>query len=76
MGMITREAQQMQLLKKLEPVKDDETICLWGWEVKVLLGMISNVIRCKDCRKVELCCIRRTDNPEWFCGSGERKGND
>lgn len=30
----------MQLLNKLEPVKDDETICLWGWEISILLEMI------------------------------------
>lgn len=30
------------------------------------------LIRCKDCVKRGLCCIRRTDDPEWFCGDGER----
>ena len=39
-AMITKEAQRMQLLNKLEPVKDDETICLWGWEISILLEMI------------------------------------
>ena len=74
--MITKEVQRMQLLKRLEATKDDETICLMGWEVKAVLGMIADVVRCNDCRKSELCCIRRTNDPEWFCGSGERKGND
>lgn len=31
------------------------------------------LVRCKDCVKRRLCCIRRTDDPEWFCGDGERE---
>lgn len=31
------------------------------------------LIRCKDCDKVEICCIRRTDNPEWFCADAEKR---
>ena len=31
------------------------------------------LVLCKDCSKRRLCCIRRTDDPEWFCGDGERE---
>lgn len=31
------------------------------------------IVHCKDCIKEECCCIRRTDNPNWFCADGEQK---
>ena len=31
------------------------------------------LVRCKDCIKVDVCCRRGTDNPDWFCADGERK---
>ena len=31
------------------------------------------VVRCKDCKRVETCCRRRTNDPNWFCADGERK---
>lgn len=32
-----------------------------------------HIVRCRDCKKLEICCIRREDNPDWFCAEGERK---
>ena len=40
MPMITPEAQQMRIIKRLKDTKSNETVCLWGWEVEVLLKMI------------------------------------
>ena len=34
---------------------------------------VPELIRCKDCIKVDVCCRRVTDNPDWFCADGERK---
>jgi hypothetical protein len=34
---------------------------------------IDELVRCKDCIKVDICCRRKTDNPNWFCADGERK---
>ena len=31
------------------------------------------IVRCIDCINVDVCCRRRTDNPDWFCADGERK---
>ena len=35
-----------------------------------------SIVRCKDCKHVETCCRRRTNNPNWFCADGERRTND
>ena len=40
MPMITEEAQRMRIMKRLKDTKSNETVCLWGWEVEVLLKMI------------------------------------
>ena len=34
------------------------------------------VVRCKDCIKVDVCCRRVTDNPDWFCADGIAKDTD
>ena len=31
------------------------------------------LVLCKHCKHEEVCCRRRTDNPEWYCGDGVRK---
>lgn len=31
------------------------------------------VVRCKDCKHEEVCCRRRTNDPNWFCADGECK---
>ena len=38
--MITEEAQKIQIIKKLEKIKRNETVCVWGWEVEILLKML------------------------------------
>ena len=40
MPMITEEAQRLRIIKRLRYTKQNETVCLWGWEVEVLLKMI------------------------------------
>ena len=45
MAMITDEAREMQLLKKLRETKPDETICLWGWEVETILKMLERGVK-------------------------------
>ena len=40
MAMITEEAQRMRIIKRLKDTKNNETVCLWGWEVEVLLKML------------------------------------
>ena len=40
MAMITEEAQRLRIIKRLKDTKPNETVCLWGWEVEVLLKMI------------------------------------
>lgn len=39
-AMITEEAQRLRIIKRLKDTKPNETVCLWGWEVEVLLKMI------------------------------------
>ena len=34
------------------------------------------IVRCKDCKREEVCCIRRTNDPNWFCADGKRKDNN
>lgn len=34
------------------------------------------IVRCKDCKREEICCIRRTNDPNWFCADGKRKDNN
>ena len=29
-----------------------------------------SVVRCKDCKREEVCCIRRTNDSNWFCADG------
>lgn len=31
------------------------------------------IVRCIDCINVDVCCRRRTDNPDWFCADGEKR---
>ena len=35
-----------------------------------------DIVRCNQCKHVETCCRRRTDNPNWFCADGEGKQNE
>ena len=30
-------------------------------------------VRCRDCKRVEICCRRPTDDPDWFCADGVKK---
>ena len=41
--MITKESQRAQVLKRLRQTRRDETICLWGWEIQVLLEYINEL---------------------------------
>ena len=34
---------------------------------------LKQIVHCRDCRKVEVCCRRGTDDPDWFCADGERR---
>ena len=43
MPMITKEAQELRIIKRLKDTKPNETVCLWGWEVEVLLNMIEEL---------------------------------
>ena len=29
------------------------------------------LVLCKDCKREEVCCIRRTNDQNWFCADGE-----
>lgn len=31
------------------------------------------VVRCKNCRREEICCRQRPDDPNWYCADGISK---
>lgn len=31
------------------------------------------IVRCKDCKREEICCIRRKNDPNWFCADGKER---
>ena len=45
MGMITEEAQRLHIIKRMKATKAGETLCLWGWEIEVLLKYIEELER-------------------------------
>lgn len=50
--------------------KDDEYMPIYDPSKD---GERIRLVRCKDCKKLPICCIRRDNNPEWFCAEGELK---
>lgn len=42
-----------------------------AYDVRSLLKERPEIVRCKDCAKSRICCIRRADDPDWFCADGE-----
>ena len=43
MAMLTKEAQRLQIMRRLEETKSGETVCLWGWETEVLIDYIAEL---------------------------------
>lgn len=35
-----------------------------------------DIVRCNQCKHVETCCRRRTNDPNWFCADGQRRDED
>jgi hypothetical protein len=50
-----------------------EDIAQWADDALKLLKAQSEIIRCKDCKREEVCCIRRTNDPNWFCADGKER---
>ena len=40
---------------------------------KAAVEMLAGLVRCKNCKRVEVCCRRPGDDPDWFCADGVRK---
>lgn len=43
MGMITKEAQRIQVMRRLCDTRRNETLCLWGWETEVIIDYINEL---------------------------------
>ena len=53
----------------------------YGNEIKISADFIyellpilrqPDIVRCNQCKHVETCCRRRTNDPNWFCADGTR----
>lgn len=42
-AMITKESQRMQVLRRMQNTRRDETVCLWGLETETILDYINEL---------------------------------
>lgn len=45
MSLLTKEAERMQVIKRLQKTPPHETVGVWGWEIKILLDYIDELKR-------------------------------